>query len=48
VYAETDGTGSVYGWDDLKSRVSTNEVNIENTYNTLYNNLPRVYRLAEV
>lgn len=28
VYAETDGTGSVYGWGSLKGRVSTNETNI--------------------
>lgn len=28
VYAETDGTGSVFGWGSLKGRVSTNETNI--------------------
>ena len=28
VYAEQDGTGSVYGWDALKSRVSNAESNI--------------------
>ena len=44
VYAETDGTGSVYGWDELKLRVSTNESKILDNYN----NLPRVYRLTEV
>lgn len=43
VYAETDGTGSVYGWGELKTRVSVNETTIENNYNKL----PRVYRLTE-
>lgn len=30
VYAETDGTGSVYGWGDLKGRVGTLETNMSN------------------
>ena len=30
VYAETDGTGSVYGWSDLKARVT----NVEDNYAT--------------
>lgn len=30
VYAETDGTGSVYGWGDLKGRVGTLETNMPN------------------
>lgn len=29
VYAETDGTGSVYGWDSLTSKVNDNESNIQ-------------------
>lgn len=28
IYAETDGTGSVYGWDDLKTSVENNTLNI--------------------
>lgn len=48
IYAETDGTGSVFGWSELKTRVSNNESAIESNYNALYANLPRVYRLAEV
>lgn len=43
VFAETDGTGSVYGWDELTTRVSNNESNIID----LYAKLPRVYRLVE-
>ena len=33
IYAETDGTGSVYGWDALKTQVSTNESNLNNKLN---------------
>ena len=29
VYAESDGTGSVNGWSELKNRVTSNEVNIQ-------------------
>lgn len=29
VYAESDGTGSVSGWSELKNRVTDNEVNIQ-------------------
>ena len=30
VYAETDGTGSVYGWDALKAQVEENKSNLAN------------------
>ena len=30
VYAETDGTGSVYGWDELKTTISDIQYDIEN------------------
>ena len=29
IYAETDGTGSVNGWSELKNKVTDNEVNIQ-------------------
>lgn len=35
VYAETEGTGSVYGWGDLKARVTNNETNLKNTNSRL-------------
>lgn len=44
VFAESDGTGSVYGWDHLVTRVINNEWTLEDTYNKL----PKVYRLAGV
>ena len=42
VYAETDGTGSVYGWDNLKSTVSDINSNLQNkaNYSDLNNYLP--------
>lgn len=30
VYAESDGTGSIYGWDALKSQVEENKTNLAN------------------
>ena len=33
VYAENDGTGSVYGWSALKTRVGNNETNITSLQN---------------
>ena len=38
VYAETDGTGSVYGWDNLKSTVSDINSNLQNKAN--YSDIP--------
>ena len=35
VYAETEGTGSVYGWGQLKARVANNETNLKNTNSKL-------------
>lgn len=34
VYAENDGTGSVYGWSALKTRVGNNETNITSLQNS--------------
>ena len=49
VYAETDGTGSVYGWDDLNTKVTnnTNAIGTETTNRTsadetLQNNIDTV------
>lgn len=45
VYAETDGTGSIYGWDALKSQVSDNKTNIDNKLDkvTTGSILPQAY-----
>ena len=41
VYAETEGTGSVYGWGDLKARVTNTETSLTNTNTKLTNEITR-------
>lgn len=42
IYAETDGTGSVYGWASLKSSVSNEISNRENADKTLQTNIDKI------
>lgn len=45
IYAESDGTGSVNGWSDLKNKVLANETNIQLTIETVSKNTANIKSL---